>query len=131
MYLCRKITDMKKYISFFIALFMTFGLGACSSDDENITDNEYDELPAWLIPEAQKMAEQFKNFEGDPTLLYSINRATGIHGETVYWIYRVYDSCIYCNLYDGDGNSVTYVDVFGKREILGDEGWKIIFPKKK
>ena len=63
MYLCRKITDMKKYISFFIALFMTFGLGACSSDDENITDNEYDELPAWLIPEAQKMAEEFKNFE--------------------------------------------------------------------
>ena len=46
---------MRKYISFFIALFLTFGLGACSSDDENITDNEYDELPAWLIPEAQKI----------------------------------------------------------------------------
>jgi hypothetical protein len=119
---------MKKYISIFIALFLTFGLGACSSDDENTTVNEYDELPAWLIPEAQKMAEEFKNYEGDPTLLYRISRATGIHGETVYHIYRAFDSCMYCNLYDGDGNSVTYDDMFGKRD---DVGWKIIFPKKK
>ena len=122
---------MRKYISFFIALFLTFGLGACSSDDENITVNEYDELPAWLIPEAQKMAEDFKNFEGDPTLLYSINRATGIHGETVYHIYRAIDSCIYCNLYDENGNHVDFIDVFGKKDTIGDEGWKIIFPKTK
>lgn len=122
---------MKKYMLICLALMMTFCLCACSSDDDNIAQNEYDELPAWLLPEAQKMAEQFKNYEGDPTLLYSISRATGIHGETVYWIYRVYDSCIYCNLYDKDGNSVTYNDVFGEREILGDDAWKVIFPKKK
>ena len=122
---------MKKYISIFIALFLSFGLGACSSDDESIAQNDYDELPAWLIPEAQKMAEEFKNFEGDPTLLFSISRATGIHGETVYRIYRTFDSCIYCNLYDENGNQVDYFDVFGEKDTIGNEGWKIIFPKKK
>lgn len=122
---------MKKYISICIALFLAFGLCACSSDDDNITQNEYDELPAWLIPEAQKMAETFKNYEGDPTLFYSISRTTGIHGETVYHIYRAIDSCIYCNLYDENGNHVDFIDVFGKKDTIGDEGWKIIFPKTK
>ena len=127
----QKICIMKKYISICIALFLAFGLCACSSDDDNITQNEYDELPAWLIPEAQKMAETFKNYEGDPTLFYSISRTTGIHGETVYHIYRAIDSCIYCNLYDENGNHVDFIDVFGKKDTIGDEGWKIIFPKTK
>ena len=122
---------MRKYISIWIALFLAFSLGACSSDEENIVQNEYDELPAWLIPEAQKLAETFKNYEGDPTLLYKISRATDIHGKTVYHIWRIYDSCIYCNLYDENGNHVDYLDVFGKKDTIGDEGWKIIFPKTK
>ena len=124
---------MKKYISIWIALFMAFGLCACSSDEDSITEYEYDydELPAWLIPQAKELAESFKNYEGNPTLLHSISRNTGIHGEIVYHIYRAIDSCIYCNLYDENGNHVDYLDVFGKKDTIGDEGWKIIFPKTK
>ena len=120
---------MKKYILFCFALVLTLGYCACSSDDESVGKNGYDELPAWLVPQAEALAEEFKDYSGDPTLFYSISCATGIHGETVYRIYRAYDSCLMCNLYDDKGNPVDYVDVFGKRDTIGDEGWKIIFPK--
>ena len=116
---------------FFLPLFLAMMLGVtgCSSDDESVRKNGYDELPAWLVPQAEALAEEFKDCLGDPTLFYSISCATGIHGETVYRIYRAYDSCLMCNLYDDKGNPVDYVDVFGKRDTIGDEGWKIIFPK--
>ena len=123
---------MKKIIC--IALFFALILGACSNDDENSTVNDYDELPAWLISQAKNLEESFKNYSGDPSLLYSISRTTGIHGETVYRIYRIYDSCLFCNLYDENGKHVDYTDVFGEikeGDVIGGEGWIIVFPKKK
>ena len=122
---------MKRFIFVSIALFIAFSFTACSNDDENVVMNENDEMPAWLLPKAEALAESFKDIKGDPALFYSISRATGIHGETVYRIYRVWDSCQYCNLYDEKGNHVDYVDVFGKRDIVGSEGWVVIFPKAK
>lgn len=122
---------MKRILFVCIASFLALGFLACSSDEDSVTVNEYDELPAWLIPQAKELTESFKNFDGDPSLLYSISRATGIHGETVYHIYRAYDSCLMCNLYDKNGNPVSYEDVFGNRETIGDEGWVVIFPKKR
>jgi len=123
---------MKRIIG--IALFFALSLGACSNDDENSKVNDYDELPVWLISQAKNMAESFKNYDGDPSLLYSISCTTGIHGETVYRVYRAYDSCLFCNLYDENGNHVDYTDVFGEikeGDVIGGEGWIIIFPKKK
>ena len=123
---------MKKYIC--IALLFAMILGACSNDDENSTANDYDDLPAWLIPQAKDLEACFKNYSGNPSLLYSISRATGIHGETVYRIYRAVDSCSFCNLYDENGNHVDYTDVFGEikeGDVIGDEGWIVVFPKKK
>ena len=55
-------------------------------------------------------------------------------GETVYHIYRAYDSCLFCNLYDENGNHVDYTDIFGEIKegsVIGGEGWIIVFPKKK
>lgn len=122
--------DMKKGILVCIALVMALGLGACSSDDESNQVDEYSELPAWLVPQAKALEAQYKDWSGDPSLYYSIRRATGIHGETVYHIYRAFDSCLLCDLYDENGNSVDYIDVFGERQYVGDEGWVVIFPKK-
>lgn len=122
---------MKKLFCVCFVSFLALGFLACSRDEENTIVNEYDELPAWLIPQAKELEESFKNFDGDPSLLYNISRATGVHGETVYHIYRIYDSCLMCNLYDKNGNLVSYADVFGDRETIGDEGWIVIFPKKR
>lgn len=77
---------MKRILLVCLASFLALGFFACSSDEENTAVSEYDELPAWLIPQAIELTESFKNFDGDPSLLYSISRATGIHGETVYHI---------------------------------------------
>ena len=122
---------MKKLFLIFIASFLVLGFSACSSDEDEVTEYSYDELPAWLIPQAKEVAESFNNVEGDLALFYSISRATGIHGETVYHIYRIYDSCVWCNLYDKNGNQVSYADVFGEKTTIGDEGWVIVFPKKR
>jgi hypothetical protein len=122
---------MKKYILVCMALFLAISLGACSSDEENNVENDYDELPAWLIPQAKAAAERFKDFMGDFSLLFAIRCATGIHGEKVYHIYNACNSCYMCDLYDENGNNVDYTDVFGERDFRGDEGWIIIFPKKK
>ena len=124
---------MKQWILASIVLVMALGLSACSSDDESksSTVDEYSELPAWLVPQAKALEDEFKDFKGDPSLCYSISRATGVHGETVYHVYRMYDSCLLCNLYDEKGNQVDYIDVFGERDHKGDEGWVVIFPKQK
>ena len=122
---------MKKFFFLFIASFLVLGFFACSSAEDETTEYSYEELPAWLIPQAKEMAESFKNVEGDPALFFSISRATGIHGETVYHIYRAYDSCLMCNLYDKNGNKVSYADVFGEKTTVGDEGRVIVFPKKR
>ena len=106
---------MKKFLRVCFVSFLALGFLACSDDEDKATVNDYDELPAWLVPQAKELAESFKDFEGDPSFLYSISRATGIHGETVYHIYRAWDSCLMCNLYDEDGNPVVYADVFGER----------------
>ena len=120
---------MKKILYICLASFLALGFLSCSNDEEESIVNDYDELPAWLIPQAKELAESFKNVEGDPRLYYNISRTTGIHGETVYHIYRVWDSCLMCNLYDTWGNPVSYGDVFGKRDTIGNEGWVVIFPK--
>ena len=140
---------MKQWILASIVLVMALGLSACSSDDESksSTVDEYselpawlvpqakaledEELPAWLVPQAKALEDEFKDFKGDPSLCYSISRATGIHGETVYHISRIYENCVMCNLYDEKGNPVNYIDVFGERDHRGDEGWVVIFPKQK
>ena len=124
---------MKQWILASIVLVMALGLSACSSDDESksSTVDEYSELPAWLVPQAKALEDEFKDFKGDPSLRYSISRATGIHGETVYHISRIYENCVMCNLYDEKGNPVNYIDVFGERDHRGDEGWVVIFPKQK
>ena len=127
----KNMWDMKKYMLICLALTMTLSFGACSSDDDAVTDYSYEELPAWLIPQAQKMAESHKGYTGDPTLISHISIATGIHGEKVYRIYSVLSSCIYCDLYDENGNNVAYQDVFGDKDIDSEGGWVIIFPRKK
>jgi hypothetical protein len=121
---------MKQGLLFCIALVMALALGACSSDDEkqNNTEDKYSELPAWLIPQAKALEDEFKD---DLSICCSISRATGIHGETVYHISRFYENCMMCNLYDEKGNPVNYIDVFGERDRRGDEGWVVIFPKQK
>ena len=88
---------MKQWILASIVLVMALGLSACSSDDESksSTVDEYSELPAWLIPQAKALEDEFKD---DLSLCYSISRATGIHGETVYHISRIYENCVMCNL---------------------------------
>ena len=124
---------MKKLVLLCMASFLTLGFLACSSDDDKATVFNYDELPAWLIPQAKGFAESHKDYDGDLAILYSISRATGIHGETVYRIYNVFDSCLMCNLYDEDGNPVSYADVFGEKgegDTIGDEGWVVIFPRR-
>jgi len=131
MYLDHFFCIMKKLFVLCFASFLVLGFLACSSDEEQTTVYDYDELPAWLVPQAKEMMESFKNFEGDPSLLYGINRTTGIHGEKVYHIYRIYDSCWMCNLYDENGNSVDYTDVFGDIDDLRSENWVLIFPKVK
>ena len=125
----KNMWDMKKYMLICLALMMTFCLSACSSDDDAVTDFSDEELPAWLIPQAQKMAESYKSFSGNPALLSHISVARGIHGEKVYHIYNILSSCIYCELYDENGNHVEYQDVFGDRDIESEGGWVIIFPK--
>ena len=122
---------MKKLFVLCFASFLALGFLACSSDEEQATVYDYDELPAWLVPQAKEMLESYKDFEGDPSLLYSIKRTTGIHGETVYQIHRSYDSCLMCNLYDENGNPVVYADVFGDKDVVGNENWVVIFPKVK
>ena len=103
--------------------------GNSSSDEDQTFMYDYDELPAWLVPQAQKMVEEFKGIDIDPSLLFGIRRATGIHGETVYHIWRAYDSCWMCNLYDVNGNPIAYADAFGENDVIGNEGWVVIFPK--
>jgi hypothetical protein len=124
---------MKQWILASIVLVMALGLGACSSDDESKGSavDEYSELPAWLVPQAKALEVEFKDFKGAPSLCYSISRAAGIHGETVYHVYRIYDNCLLCNIYDEKGNQVDYIDVFGERDHKGDEGWVVLFPREK
>ena len=122
---------MKKLFALCFASFLALGILACSSDEEQAIVYDYDELPVWLVPQAKEMMESFKGFEGDPSLLYSIKRTMGIHGETIYHIYRIWDSCLMCNLYDENGNPVVYTDVFGDKDMLDNENWEVIFPKVK
>ena len=122
---------MKKLFVLCFASFLALGFLACSSDEEQAIVYDYDELPTWLVPQAKEMSESFKDFEGDSSLLYSIKRTTGIHGETVYFINRIWDSCLMCNLYDENGNPVVYTDVFGDKDMVGNENWEVIFPKVK
>ena len=77
---------MKQWILASIVLVMALGLGACSSDDESKSNtvDEYGELPAWLVPQVKALENEFKDFRGTPSLCYSISRAAGIHGETVF-----------------------------------------------
>ena len=51
---------MKKFILSCFALVLTLGYCACSSDDESVRKNGYDELPVWLVPQAEALAEEFK-----------------------------------------------------------------------
>ena len=125
------ICFMKKLSVLCSVLFLTLGFLACSSDEDQTKVYNYDELPAWLVPQAQEMTEEFKGIDMDPSLLFGISRATGVHGETVYHIWRAYDSCWMCNLYDEKGNSIDYADAFGEDVVAGNEGWVVIFPKTK
>ena len=40
---------------------MMLGVTGCSSDDESVRKNGYDELPVWLVPQAEALAEEFKD----------------------------------------------------------------------
>lgn len=115
-------------------LMMLVGLVGCSSDD-NVTAEDMmppmknatvelvpkEDLPVWL-------SEKVERLEVQPSLVAYIYQSSW-RGETVFWIWSSFSSCVICDIYTTEGENVTFendavIEEFARKS---DYEWKCIY----
>lgn len=104
---------MKQFF-LFACIFLLLGVLACDKKNEDIST---DQLPEWLQAKVTEVNSEFNHCES--IFVEVIN----FEGKTYYNIRCILWNCIYCQLFDGQGNrpvwnSTEWNDFLAKQKVV-------------
>jgi hypothetical protein len=100
-----------KRLPVFILILLLIGLGSCKKDEISTSD----QFPAWLQAKITELVPEQNLCEITEVTIIEYN------GAKYYHIYCEIWSCMYCQLFDGNGN----------RPNWDENGWNNFFAKQK
>lgn len=124
---------MKKHLLLLSTLFLLAG-SFCSCEKEDVKNDanvkdfygtrvvlvNKSEMPRWL-------GERVNHFESQDWWPFLLKKCQ-FKGKTYYWFDSYLDSCIWCELYDSEGNQwETVLDEFPMEITSSDAAWEIIY----